>query len=864
MIKKLLAPNPQERATIIDICTDPWVNAEYEHSLLQFAEDLSNLTPVRLDLILALAPTSPTEAKKLELESEEAKSEALPAAVNDGNERENVKSTEAATTNKRPAESADSINVTAAEEQKPAQKKQNRTESSEQIAVEEPSQPAKPEVAEEPKQPEEPTKPETSEEKLADEPCAEPKPEIKPCEEKGPEEVPMEVEVTPSEEKSPSVKEEKVSRQNSVSSEGSTGSTKRPGRVSIPKIWDNNTSAAVSETDKKSLFIPVSLKVSEAKKVIERRCSVDGGKSSTDRRDSVSTTTELEKKPKKKYKTRSLSAKEITITPAKTSKINIIKEPIPEQEKSNEEPSEKPIEKPSDRPTSITEAEVKAEEKVPCTPSTPGTPITEEDKSIAKHIIQKNIAKAKLMEKRQISTNSTVKANDSSETIPLVSIENSKVSLRQDSNQKVNNESFQSDFSTLRTQDSRDNVLSVQPTIAAPITRSYKKVTFTKDGACITETGKVYTTEGKDGVTTMVEKKSKVTHIVGGPGAASIQRSDSGSSGDSMDLFDEIFDDHWTGGVFSNVKSIFSNFFDTGPSRLAEKRSLRNRAESLERNNWFAKSNRSSHKSLFDEMNKKSIFDSSKSLFSKSLFSSSLKSSFDKEFDFDNSTTKSFTRDVRRDGSSRVMLPRISRILKESDSMLSSRDFSDYDQPSQDSTRRRVEQWLQSDDNFDDKDSMSIDTYGTIGPRGSRRCVRTFTTNDTSNNFFKKVQVSAMKSDSITSIDRKTFKHTTSGHTSHDDAEEKEVELNVTLNNSSGDVFMNRATVSTLGNEKPKESEIKVPEQSSLLEQLRTYGYKNLVSRRLSDASSTEDIVQTVNDSLSSLNLKQKGNRIEF
>lgn len=46
----------------------------------------------------------------------------------------------------------------------------------------------------------------------------------------------------------------------------------------------------------------------------------------------------------------------------------------------------------------------------------------------------------------------------------------------------------------------------------APITRSYKKVTFTKDGACITETGRIYATKADDGTVRRVERKSKVTH----------------------------------------------------------------------------------------------------------------------------------------------------------------------------------------------------------------------------------------------------------------------------------------------------------------------------------------------------------------
>lgn len=59
LIRKLLTVDPIKRATIVDICTDWWVNQGYEHSLLQVAEDMANLTPVRLDLLLALAPGSP-------------------------------------------------------------------------------------------------------------------------------------------------------------------------------------------------------------------------------------------------------------------------------------------------------------------------------------------------------------------------------------------------------------------------------------------------------------------------------------------------------------------------------------------------------------------------------------------------------------------------------------------------------------------------------------------------------------------------------------------------------------------------------------------------------------------------------------
>lgn len=61
----------------------------------------------------------------------------------------------------------------------------------------------------------------------------------------------------------------------------------------------------------------------------------------------------------------------------------------------------------------------------------------------------------------------------------------------------------------------RADVSAVGP---APITRSYKKVTFTKDGACVTETGKIYATQCDDGTVRRIERKSKITHYPAGDG----------------------------------------------------------------------------------------------------------------------------------------------------------------------------------------------------------------------------------------------------------------------------------------------------------------------------------------------------------
>ncbi|XP_022650043.1 serine/threonine-protein kinase TAO3-like isoform X2 [Varroa destructor] len=59
LIRHLLTVNALERATIVDVCNDAWVNEEYDTQLLQVAEDLANLSPVRLELLLALQPQTP-------------------------------------------------------------------------------------------------------------------------------------------------------------------------------------------------------------------------------------------------------------------------------------------------------------------------------------------------------------------------------------------------------------------------------------------------------------------------------------------------------------------------------------------------------------------------------------------------------------------------------------------------------------------------------------------------------------------------------------------------------------------------------------------------------------------------------------
>lgn len=52
----MLTVSAEKRANIADICSHWWVNEGESKSCLDEAEALANQTPVRLDLLLSLAP----------------------------------------------------------------------------------------------------------------------------------------------------------------------------------------------------------------------------------------------------------------------------------------------------------------------------------------------------------------------------------------------------------------------------------------------------------------------------------------------------------------------------------------------------------------------------------------------------------------------------------------------------------------------------------------------------------------------------------------------------------------------------------------------------------------------------------------
>lgn len=68
----MLTVNPKHRSDIEKICSHWWVNEGYSESCLVISEELANQTPVRLDVLLSLAPPPPQlESEKLMLTGDE-------------------------------------------------------------------------------------------------------------------------------------------------------------------------------------------------------------------------------------------------------------------------------------------------------------------------------------------------------------------------------------------------------------------------------------------------------------------------------------------------------------------------------------------------------------------------------------------------------------------------------------------------------------------------------------------------------------------------------------------------------------------------------------------------------------------------
>jgi hypothetical protein len=57
----MLTVTPRKRADVERICSHWWVNEGFSENCLEVAEMLASQTPVRLDLLLSLAPAPSTD-----------------------------------------------------------------------------------------------------------------------------------------------------------------------------------------------------------------------------------------------------------------------------------------------------------------------------------------------------------------------------------------------------------------------------------------------------------------------------------------------------------------------------------------------------------------------------------------------------------------------------------------------------------------------------------------------------------------------------------------------------------------------------------------------------------------------------------
>lgn len=71
LIREMLTVTPARRANIEKICAHWWVNEGHTESCLDIAEELANQTPVRLDLLLSLAPPPPAVGSDMLLTDEQ-------------------------------------------------------------------------------------------------------------------------------------------------------------------------------------------------------------------------------------------------------------------------------------------------------------------------------------------------------------------------------------------------------------------------------------------------------------------------------------------------------------------------------------------------------------------------------------------------------------------------------------------------------------------------------------------------------------------------------------------------------------------------------------------------------------------------
>ncbi|KAH9363922.1 hypothetical protein HPB48_000328 [Haemaphysalis longicornis] len=560
LIRRLLTVDPAKRATVVDICQDRWVNQGFDHSLLQLAEDMSNLTPVRLDLLLALAPVSPTPEEPFDKEANAPdgaeKSESFdfqPAEAQINNVNDSVDFIPAALAAelegqniKRQCSTDGSLMRMSSVSHK--NKKVRTSDSSQRTSVgllggpfvhddDEFADEAPPEVQEkvEPASDSAPLTgqdeqeaPNVEEAEKRNETTGTPD---KPMEQEEPTAVKEEVQKT--EEQPPQLEEEKPAVQEERASEPTP-----------PTVGDKDSSTAVTE--------PATVEEQSMAPMLARRGSGI-------------------RCPGKIVIPKCLSSQASPATNSASPKFKDAKRPpLPQTPKAGAaEPS---IPRPEDAatPTVVTPEEAASEKvehkkviPVP-KPSFEGAHPSQR----TNHPSKKAARKQKLRTCSKATAEITLSNRKKAEELQQSS------TLWDNAAPATPEELAEPDAPPRRPSPEGSAEEPTRVAADSPV-RSYKKFTFGKDGTCITESGRVYAQPKSDGSWTTVEKKTKITRRPSNATSVdeevvrsaapppkdelTIPRSASGSSSESNDIFNDMFPDWRTSSPFGNLMRMKSS-----------------------------------------------------------------------------------------------------------------------------------------------------------------------------------------------------------------------------------------------------------------------------------------------------------------
>ncbi|CAN7941148.1 unnamed protein product [Ixodes pacificus] len=577
LIRRLLTVDPAKRATVVDICQDRWVNQGFDHSLLQLAEDMSNLTPVRLDLLLALAPVSPTPEEPSDPQAQKSDSfdytpgkvddsaDFIPAALaaeleGQGAKREGsfdglVKMSSVSHKNKKVRTSDSGHQSSVGTQGGPFNHDEDFAEDEDASPVVTEVAPEKAEMqgivaapsgssdaAAAPK-----SVPEAAESEDLVKPTT-PTPDQSLPAEKEPAKAtevtkPEASDVVEANKTSPTSEENQAEQAPQAAVLARRGSGIRcPGKIVIPKCLSSQGSPTINSSspkfkDTKKPPLPQSKSTAEPPKTPEAIQSGARSPATSEKRPEKTEAKRTEQDVSVPQKDKSKSPLDAT-RPEET--VKVVRRVRPPQKHEVPDGMEK-------SPSTEKTREVEAPGILRRSTSKLGKPpqdAREPDEEPVENVLQSTAEIVLTKKERQEEPAWKPPAEGPEEEAP------EEAPPRRPSPEGSADE-------------------PARPATDSPV-RSYKKFTFGKDGTCITESGRVYAQPKSDGSWTTVEKKTKITRRPSSVASGdeepppvqeklTVPRSESGSSSESNDIFSDMFSDWRTSGPFGNLMRMKSS-----------------------------------------------------------------------------------------------------------------------------------------------------------------------------------------------------------------------------------------------------------------------------------------------------------------